>query len=93
MSRTSTSRQGGSGVERSYDPAAREFRPPKSRQGERNVPISSALAPYLRPLVLAHRGGLMFGDGRTPFSARPVQERADTAWTDATLQRVHVARL
>ena len=30
----------------------------------------------------------MFGDGRTPFSARPVQERADTAWTDATLQRV-----
>jgi hypothetical protein len=40
-------------VERSYDPAAQEFRPPESRQGRRNVPISSTLAPYLRPLVLA----------------------------------------
>jgi len=44
-------------VERSYDPAVCKFRPPKSRQGRRNVPISSALAPYLRARVLAVEPG------------------------------------
>jgi integrase len=74
-------------VERSYDPGAQEFRPPKSRQGRRNVPISSTLAPYLRPLVLA-RDGLLFGTGDRPFSATPLQERADAAWQAAGLERV-----
>jgi integrase len=76
-------------VERSYDPAACQFRPPKSRQGRRNVPISSTLAPYLRPLVLARRDGLLFGPSeRRPFTARPIQERADAAWKAAGLERV-----
>jgi integrase len=76
-------------VERSYDPDACEFRPPKSRHGRRNVPISSTLAPYLRPLVLARRDGLLFGPSVSrPFTARPIQERADAAWQDAGLDRV-----
>jgi integrase len=76
-------------VERSYDPAAREFRPPKSRQGRRNVPISSTLAPYLRPLVLARREGLLFGPSADrPFTARPIQERADDACKAEGLERV-----
>jgi integrase len=76
-------------VERSYDPDACEFRPPKSRHGRRNVPISSTLAPYLRPLVLARRDGLLFGPSvLRPFTARPIQERADAAWKAAGLERV-----
>jgi integrase len=76
-------------VERSYDPAAAEFRPPKSRQGYRNVPISSTLAPYLRPRVLARRDALLFGlSGSRPFTGRPIQDRADAAWKAAGLERV-----
>lgn len=76
-------------VERSYDPAACEFRPPKSRKGKRNVPICSTLAPYLRPLVLARKPGeLLIGTGRNPFTARPIQERADAVWQTAGLERV-----
>jgi integrase len=77
-------------VERSYDPAAREFRLPKSRQGRRNVPISSTLAPYLRPLVLERRGAdLLFGPNpNRPFTARPTQDHADDAWNRAGLERV-----
>jgi hypothetical protein len=42
------------------------------------------LPPYLRPLVLARRDGLLFGPSTSrPFTARPIQERADAAWLAA----------
>jgi len=58
------------------------------------VPIASALAPYLRGQLMSlrrdgRRAGLLFGSTATrPFDSRRMQDRADTAWEAAGLERV-----
>lgn len=84
-------------VERSYDPTSGTFGRPKSKHGIRTVPITAALAPYLRGHALrsGRRDGLVFGESTTrPLDSRRLQERADNTWQAAGLNRVtlHVCR-
>jgi integrase len=70
-------------VERAYDPKAGEFVEPKSKQGERSVPIPSVLRGFLLELQMrqGRREGLVFGrDAEHPFTASNVWRRAHTAW-------------
>jgi integrase len=78
-------------VERSYDPTSATFGRPKSKHGIRTVPITAALAPYLREHALrsGRRAGLVFGETATrPLDSRRLQERADNTWQAARLTRV-----
>ena len=78
-------------VERSYDPTSGTFGRPKSKHGIRTVPITAALAPYLREHALrsGRRDGLVFGESATrPLDSRRLQERGDAAWQAADLTRV-----
>jgi integrase len=67
-------------VEHSYDPTPGTFGRPKSKHGIRTVPITAALAPYLREHALrsGRRDGLVFGESATrPLDSRRLQDRAD----------------
>ncbi len=84
-------------VERSYDPTSGLYLLPKSKHGIRTVPVTAALAPYLREHALrsGRRDGLVFGDSATrPLDSRRLQERADDAWRSAGLTRatLHACR-
>lgn len=76
-------RAGRLSVERSYDPTSGTYGRPKSAQGVRKVPITAALAPYLREHALrsGRRTGLVFGaTTERPCDSRRAQDRADAAW-------------
>jgi integrase len=78
-------------VRRSWDPEARVFGTPKSRQGVRKVPMGSQLGLLLRAhrLATGRREGLVFGQtAAQPPRPETVQARADTAWEAAGLERV-----
>ncbi|HWK25442.1 MAG TPA: tyrosine-type recombinase/integrase [Solirubrobacter sp.] len=78
-------------VERSYDPTSRTFGRPKSKHGIRTIPITAALAPYLREHALrsGRRDGLVFGaTANRPLDSHRLQERADEAWQAHDLTRV-----
>ena len=93
-------------VERSYDPVAGTFGPPKSRAGLRIVPIPPVLAGHLtahrdradekrQPLVFARStlaGRRRGPDG--PFNDSAVMARARKAWTDQGIEpaSLHVFR-
>lgn len=83
-------------VSQQYAPADAEFKPTKGRR-ERDVPMSPTLAAELRAHRMAsgRRDGLVFGqDGVRPMDSGKLQERADTAWKAAKVDRVtpHVCR-
>jgi integrase len=68
-------------VVRSYDPGAQQFVTPKSKKGTREVGLPKLLLPYLA--ALDRTEGLVFGkDGKRPFNAPGLQERADAVWSD-----------
>ena len=76
-------------VERGWDGKEGEIEL-KSRAGRRRVPIAAALRDFLAEnrMRLA-RPGLAFGrSSETPFDARSLQDRADTAWKRAGLARI-----
>lgn len=78
-------------VKRSYDPTSGTFGRPKSKHGVRGIPITAALAPYLREHALrsGRRSGLVFGaTGERTLDSRRLQLRADAAWEAAGLERV-----
>jgi integrase len=78
-------------VKRSYDPTSGTFGRPKSKHGIRTIPITAALAPYLREHALrsGRRTGLVFGATATrPLDSRRLQDRADDAWLALGLTRV-----
>ena len=78
-------------VKRSYDPTSGTFGRPKSKHGIRAIPITAALAPYLREHALrsGRRTGLVFGaTASRPLDARRLQDRADEAWLARGLTRV-----
>jgi integrase len=78
-------------VKRSYDPTSGTFGRPKSKHGIRTIPITAALAPYLREHALrsGRRTGLVFGATATrPLDSRRLQDRADDAWLAFGLTRV-----
>src|SRR4051794_4341398 len=78
-------------IERSYDPTSSTFGRPKSKHGIRTIPITAALAPYLREHALrsGRRTGLVFGATATrPLDSRRLQDRADEAWQAHGLTRV-----
>ena len=60
-------------VERSYDPTSGTFGRPKCKHGIRTIPITAALAPYLRDHALrsGRRAGLVFGATGDPPARRP----------------------
>lgn len=73
-------------VERSYDPTSGIFGRPKSKHGVRSIPITAALAPFLREHALrsGRRDGLVFRATATrPLDSRRLQDRADAAWQAA----------
>jgi integrase len=78
-------------VKRSYDPTSDTYGRPKSKHGVRTIPITAALAPYLRELALrsGRRTGLVFGaTGTRPLDSRRLQVRADEAWLAMGLTRM-----
>jgi integrase len=78
-------------VKRSFDPTLATFGRPKSKHGIRTIPITAALAPYLREHALrsGRRTGLVFGATATrPLDSRRLQDRADEAWLALGLTRV-----
>jgi integrase len=78
-------------VKRSYDPTSGTFGRPKSKHGVRTIPITAALAPYLRGHALrsGRRTGLVFGSTPDrPLDSRRLQTRADEAWLALGLTRV-----
>jgi integrase len=64
----------------------------KSRAGRRAVPIAAVLRDYLTEhLMRSCRAGADLMFGRTtadPFNGKALQDRADTAWRNATLERI-----
>jgi integrase len=77
-------------VERSWDAKEGIVRP-KSRSGNRRVPIAACLRDHL----VEHRmrqggvGGLVFGrDDDKPFDPATIASRADRAWVRAGVQRI-----
>jgi integrase len=78
-------------VKRSYDPTSGTFGRPKSKHGVRAIPITAALAPYLREHALrsGRRTGLVFGaTASRPLDSRRLQDRADVGWLARGLTRV-----
>jgi integrase len=78
-------------VERSYDPKAAQFIAPKSRAGERRVPIASTLREHLiaQKLRGGRSEGLVFPSRNgTPFDSWAVKARADKAWKAAGLNPI-----
>ncbi|MGH3032991.1 MAG: tyrosine-type recombinase/integrase [Gaiellaceae bacterium] len=82
-------------VERSWDPGGKDQEAgviePKSRAGNRTVPIPAVLRDYL--LEWKHRSGrsegLVFGrTGDVPFEARTFARRAESAWKKAELEPI-----
>jgi integrase len=78
-------------VERSWDPRAGVLTEPKSKAGQRTVPIAQALREHL----IAHRlragrtTGLVFGhDADTPFHDSTILHRARRAWKAAGLDPI-----
>ncbi len=77
-------------VTRSYDPKSRAFITPKSRAGERTVPIAAVLRGYLleHKLRTGRGEGLAFGlSAERPFTSSNVWRRAHTAWKRARAKR------
>jgi integrase len=75
-------------VERSYDPKAGIFVAPKSRAGQRNVPIPSVLREHLiaHKLRAGRSDGLVFPSRNgTPFDDYATKIRANRAWKSAGL--------
>jgi integrase len=78
-------------VERAWDPNEHVMVAPKSRAGERNVPIPAAVRAFLAPRKLASATDpelLVFGVGGRPFSATSVTERAHRLWRAAGLEPI-----
>jgi len=78
-------------VERSYDPKAGVYVTPKSRAGERKVPIPSVLREYLiaHKLRTGRSEGLVFPTrAGTPFDSWAIKARADKAWRLAGLNPI-----
>ncbi len=82
-------------VERSWDPKARRAIEPKSRAGERSVPLTAVL----RELLIEHKlasgrsKGLAFGRTATqPFADSAVVQRAKRAWTSENTKRLNAAK-
>ena len=70
-------------VVRSYDPKSRCFVSPKSRSGNRRVPIATVLREHLisHRLRSSRSTGLVFGtDGTQVFSYSAMRDRATRAW-------------
>ena len=70
-------------VERSYDPTSGTFGRPKSKHGIRTIPITAALAPYLRDHALRSGRRTASSSARPstrPLDSRRLQDRADEAW-------------
>lgn len=78
-------------IERAWDEKEGEIAP-KSAAGRRRVPIAAVLRDHLLEHVMAAaRSDHALAFGRTPttpFYPKAVQERADTAWKAAGLQRI-----
>jgi integrase len=78
-------------VERGWDDREGEIEL-KSRAGRRTVPIAAVLRDYLAEhLTRSHRAGADLMFGRTtvdPFNGKALQDRADTAWRNAKLERI-----
>jgi integrase len=74
-------------VRRAYDEKARLFVAPKSRAGERKVPIAAVLRDYLLDAKMRGDGrGLVFGrTPELPFDASEVAARVGRAWKKAGL--------
>ncbi|HEY0414765.1 MAG TPA: tyrosine-type recombinase/integrase [Gaiellaceae bacterium] len=73
-------------VRRSWDKYAGPIAP-KSRAGERKVPIVAALRAHLAAhrLRRGERGGLFFGRDGRPFRTETIRDRAARTWTEAQL--------
>ena len=74
----------------SWDPKAGRVTP-KSRAGDRTVPIARALRRHLAEQRLARgkKGSLFFGrDDERPFSNQAVSQRADRVWKAAGLEPI-----
>jgi integrase len=75
-------------VRRGWDPYEGE-QTPKSRSGERKVPIVAILRPELERAVAQRRDGFIFGrTPKKPFSPSTVDTRAYRAWNAQGLQRI-----
>jgi integrase len=76
-------------VEQAWD-AKEEFVTPKSRAGRRRIPIAGILRDFILEHVMTNESSaLAFGrTAETPFYPKTVQERADTAWRNASLERI-----
>lgn len=73
-------------VEQAFDYKTRSFVSPKSRAGERRVPIAGVLRDHLLEHKLRQgRRGLVFGNGATPFGYGGLRTRAKVAWEAAGL--------
>jgi integrase len=75
-------------VRRSWDQYEGE-QTPKSRAGERRVPIAGTLLPDLERALSRRRRGLVFGRTEDrPFAPRTLNRRADRAWKAAGLKQI-----
>ena len=62
---------------------------PKSRAGERRVPIAAVLRPHLAGALAARRSGLLFGrTPELPFAPGTLKKRADRHWKPLDLVSV-----
>lgn len=84
-------------VEQSFDVKSGQFVKPKSKAGERSIPLTECLAAVLRPCIdgLPWHSGLIFGeDHETPVRAGRITELAWQRWRAAGFDRLilHAAR-
>jgi integrase len=78
-------------VVRAWDPNERTMVEPKSKAGNRRVPIPAILRAFLAPLQPSDGADLerlVFGLHGEPFSASSVGERAQRAWRDAGMEPI-----
>jgi len=81
-------------VERSYDPRSATTDTPKSRAGDRKVPIAAVLRDYLdqHRLRSAWKDGLVFGrTASEPFNHSSIIVRSTAAWRAAAVERARTA--
>ena len=75
-------------VQRGWDQYEGEQRP-KSRAGERRVPIAAVLRPHIAGALDARRSGLLFGrTSELPFAPGTLKKRADRHWKPLDLVSV-----
>jgi integrase len=78
-------------VRRAFDEKERVYVAPKSRAGERKVPLTAALRDYLDELKMrpGRSDGLVFGrETDVPFDSSAVSARAERTWRNAKLEPI-----